>query len=519
MSTLLAGTLLLTATGLFAQVVGFAYRMLLSRLIGAETMGLYQLVMPVYSILMSVTAVGLTVAVSTLSARYHALGDDGTVKAVLRRALGGFLLLAVPLGIAVAALSDPISVYLLGDARTRLGVVLLVPCVLLTGVENLHKHCFYGIGRVSPPAAVETAEQLIRAAAVLLLLAALLPRPAEEAVGLIVLGMVLCEVFSACALTLLFRRHWRRFPPGPARDGVGSARLFSIALPVGATAVLGNLLGCANSVLIPAKLVEGGMARSDAMSEFGVLCGMTLPLLGLPTGFIGALCLTMVPDLSRRTAQGDKRAAAGFLDRVMSATSLLMAPSMALLTVIGPTIGRAMFRDERVGELILPLAVGTLLGCWQSVLSGALNGLGLQGRAARSAILSDAAQLAFTFFAVPRWGLAGFAAGFVVSGVVGAGLNLASVLRATGLRPRIFRWFVRPGLAAVFMGLWCNLLFRIMLDAGCLRGWAALACAALGVVLYAAALLAQGVTFSRVQCPHSGHLQPKPPKAAHGEKK
>lgn len=497
MSTILAGTLLLTATGLFAQVVGFLYRMAISRLIGAETMGLYQLVMPVYSMLMSVTAVGLTVAVSTLSARYHALGDSGTVRAVLRRALRCFFLLALPLGLGVVVLSDPISVYLLGDARTRLGVVVMVPCMLLTGVENLHKHCFYGIGRVRPPAAVETAEQLIRAAAVLGLLLAFLPRSAEETVGLIALGMVLCEVFSACALTLLFRRHWRRFPPGEPGMEVSGHRLLAIAAPVGATSLLGTLLGSANAVLIPAKLVEGGMALSEAMSEFGVLCGMTLPLLGLPTGFIGALCLVMVPDLSRRTAQGDRRAAGRFLDRVMTATSLLMAPAMALLTVVGPTVGRALFRDPRVGELILPLAAGTLLGCWQSVLSGALNGLGLQGKGARNAIVSDVVQLAFTFFAVSRWGLAGFAAGFVASGVAGAGLNLASVLRAAGLRVKAFQWFVRPLLAAALMGLWCNLLFRVMLDAGCGQGWSALACTLLGLAVYAAALLAQGLTFSR----------------------
>lgn len=493
MSAILAGTLLLTVTGLFSQVVGFLYRMALSRLIGAETMGLYQLVMPVYSTLMSVTAVGLTVAVSTLSARYHALGDSGAVHLVLRRALRCFLLLAVPLGLAVAVLSDPISVYLLGDARTRLGVVIIVPCMLLTGVENLHKHCFYGIGRVRPPAAVETAEQLIRAGAVLLLLIALLPRSAEETVGIIALGMVLCEVFSACALTLLFRRHWRRFPPGETEEEVSGKRLMSIALPVGCTSLLGTLLNCANSVLIPAKLVEGGMALSQAMSEFGVLCGMTLPMLGLPTGFIGALCLVMVPDLSRRTARGDRRAAGSFLDRVMSATSLLMAPAMALLAVIGPTVGAALFRDDRVGELILPLAAGTLLGCWQSVLGGALNGLGLQSKGARNAILSDAVQLAFTFFAVARWGLAGFAAGYVASGLVGAGLNLASVLRAAGLRPKVFRWFVRPLLAAGLMGLWCNLLFRVMLDAGCGRGWTSLVCTALGAAVYLAALLAQGM--------------------------
>ena len=98
MNSILAGTLLLTATGLFSQVVGFFYRILLSRLIGAETMGLYQLVMPVYSMFMSLTAIGLTVAVSTLSARYHALGDRGAVRGALRRALVCFFLVAVPLG-------------------------------------------------------------------------------------------------------------------------------------------------------------------------------------------------------------------------------------------------------------------------------------------------------------------------------------------------------------------------------------------------------------------------------------
>src|SRR5699024_6210106 len=123
--------------------------------------------------------------------------------------------------------------------------------------------------------------------------------------------------------------------------------LLSIALPVGGTSLLGTLLGAANSVLIPARLVAGGADPARAMASFGVLCGMTLPLLALPTGFIGALCLVMVPDLARRTARGDRRAAGGFLDRVLSATSLLMAPAMALLAVVGPTVGAALFRDSR----------------------------------------------------------------------------------------------------------------------------------------------------------------------------
>lgn len=486
-----SGTLLLTATGLFAQVVGFFYRMMLSRLIGAETMGLYQLVMPVYSMFMSVTAVGLTVAVSTRAARCHALGNEAGVSQVLGAGLRRFFALAVPLGAVIVWCSDPISVYLLGDARTRLGIVLLVPCVLLTGVENLHKHCFYGTGRVRIPAVVETMEQLVRTGAVLGLLVWLLPQNQERTVGLIVLGMVLCEVFSAVTLVVLFSR---TRPRTVARDPAVARGLWSIAIPVGLTSVLGTILGSANAVLIPAKLVEGGMEAGEAMSAFGVLCGMTMPLLGLPTGFIGALCLTMVPDLSRRTAQGDPRVAAGFLNRIMSVTTLLMAPCMALLVVLGPTVGQLLFQQQRVGEYMLPLAAGTLMTCVQSVLGGALNGLGLQGKGARNAIASDVVQLAFTYGTVSTWGLAGFVAGFVLSSLVGMGLNLASVLHATGLHLRLYAWFVRPVLSAVLVGVWCRLLFGWLLEAGVWLGTACGICVLVGGLVYLGALLAQGLS-------------------------
>ncbi|MFQ7855757.1 MAG: oligosaccharide flippase family protein [Flavonifractor plautii] len=161
-TSMLYGTLILTGTSIVSQFLGFVYRILLSRLIGAEVMGLYQLIMPVFSVIMALTAVGLTVAVSNLSSQYHARGNRAAIAQVLRRCLAVFLLLFAAVAAVVVLLYDPISVYLLGDARTQLGLLLLLPCILLTGVENLHKHFFYGTGNIRPPAAVELCEQFIR---------------------------------------------------------------------------------------------------------------------------------------------------------------------------------------------------------------------------------------------------------------------------------------------------------------------------------------------------------------------
>ena len=133
------GALFLTALSAISQVLGFFYRVVLSRLVGAEVMGLYQLVMPVSSVIMSLTAVGLTSAVSNLTSQHLALGNRRAADQTLSTCLKIFFLLLLPVGAVVVLGSDAISVYLLGDARTQLGLILLVPCVALTGVENIHK--------------------------------------------------------------------------------------------------------------------------------------------------------------------------------------------------------------------------------------------------------------------------------------------------------------------------------------------------------------------------------------------
>ena len=226
---------LLTVLGALSQLLGFGYRVALSRMVGAEVMGLYQLVMPAFSVLLSLTAVGLTAAVSNLTSQYLAWENSRGAAQIVSSCLRWLMLLILPVGAAVIVFSDPISVYLLGDARTQLGLMLLVPCAALTGVENIHKHFFYGAGLVGPPAVVELLEQLVRTAAVLGLLTLFLPQYPERVVGLIITGMVICELFSSATLSALFHRRKRRqgLIGTGERVGIRRRRIATIALPVG----------------------------------------------------------------------------------------------------------------------------------------------------------------------------------------------------------------------------------------------------------------------------------------------
>ena len=491
----------LTALAAVSQALSFGYRVALSRMVGAEVMGLYQLIMPVYSVLLSLTAVGLTACASNLTPQYLALGN-GRGAAQTRRVCLVLLFLGVGvLGAAVIGLYDPISVYLLGDARTQLGLVLLLPCVLLTGVENIQKHIFYGAGLVRPPAFVELAEQLLRAAAVLGLLVMFLPQNPERTVGLIVAGMVICEIFSATALTLLYRRRFA----GLDREGPGEQRrtllrrVGGIALPVGATALLGNLMGAANATLIPRKLVEGGMERSAAVSAFGVVCGMTMPMLALPTVFLGALNLVMVPRLARSAALRRPEQVRRQAGRALEVVSVLILPSMAMMTVLGGDLAVLMFGQEEAGRFLLPLAAAMALSCYQTVFSGVLNAVGRQGESALINLLCDGVQLAFVFtVALPGVGMRGFVAGAAASSLLGAWLCARRSARWTGLRPSVFRCLAAPGLAAALMALTGRLLFLRLKECGLDVVPAGCVTLIYALVLYLAALQAQGVSLREV---------------------
>ena len=420
----LYGAAVLTVSNILLHLLMFVYRVFVSRLIGAEGMGLFSLVMPVYSVIMSAAASGLTVAVSRMTAGYQALGHTRAVAQLVRRSMGIFVLLFAVISAAVIPLSDGISVWLLGDARTRAGLLILLPCIFFTGLENIYKNHFYGLKKVHQPAISELAEMVVRTVAVIALLTLLAPAYEEYAVALIVLGMVICEIVSSSLLRLMYRREQKGVTPAgpdiPRRSMLRS--MAAIAVPIASANLLTNLIGAAGSVMVPARLVVSGLDPSAALSAYGVVVGMSLPLLGLPSAFIAALALVMIPRLSEDLALGRTSSLQHRVTRTLKATTLAIVPSMALLAVYGPRLAELLYRQPSAGAHFPLMALGMLFVCYLGILGSLLSGLGQQKKTAANMILSGLLQLALTWIltAHPALRMEGFVWAFVLSSLAGA---------------------------------------------------------------------------------------------------
>ncbi len=195
---LLAGTVILAAAGLLCKVIGAAYRIPLTNLLGAEGIGLYQLVFPFYILLLNLSSTGFPSALSTLTAERLAAGDDRGADAVFFAGLrilliagGAFTLLALIFAPAVAGL--------LGNPAAAPAIRLIAPSVLFVGGIAAVRGSFQGRMNMVPTALSQLIEQLVKAAWALAAAALLMP-DVQAAVNAVILGVSVSEL---CALTFL----------------------------------------------------------------------------------------------------------------------------------------------------------------------------------------------------------------------------------------------------------------------------------------------------------------------------
>ena len=502
--------LFLTVLGTLSQLLGFGYRVALSRMVGAEVMGLYQLIMPVYSVLLSLTAVGLTAAVSNLTPQYLALGNSRGIPQLLGTCLKILFLLMVPISAVVLLCYDsccattPSRSTGWGTPEPSWGWSSSCPAWPSPGWRTCISTSSTAPAWCAPrrwPSCWSSWCAPGRCWACWP--AYFLPQYPERVVGLIVAGMVICEVASAVTLTVLCRWRLRRMGlKGPGEPGrVRRRRVFSIALPVGLNALLGNLMGAVNAALVPQKLVEGGMEPSQAISELGVVCGMTLPMLALPTVFLSAMSLVLVPRLARSTALNRPQAVRDTISKALSAVSVLALPAMGMMAVLGEELGVLLFRQEAVGEYgggVPPPPGG---GHRSELLPGHSGGLPQRcgppgdGGLDLPGVRRGTAGLHRLSGGRPLRGHGWLCGGDAGLHRPGAGpVRLAAArLHRTVLPPVPLHWVTAPGLAALLSALVTNLLFQVLRDSGVPVLWRIPGALAFGLVLYIAALSAQGV--------------------------
>jgi stage V sporulation protein B len=278
-------------------------------------------------------------------------------------------------------------------------------------------------------------EQTVRVGSVIGLLYFLRPVYEENAVALIVLGMVISEVVSAGALTFFYKYDQKTraaAAPGKNEPDIMGV-MVKIAVPVALANFLTNLIGSLNAIIIPGRLIASGIDSSEALSAFGIAFGMTMPLLALPLVFSGSIGTVMLPRLAESAAMRDMAAIRRRLKTALLAAAVSVTLCAAILIPYGAAIARALFRNPDAGQYMVPLVAATVFLCFETLLGTFLNALGKQRNTAANFIFAGLVQLLLTWWGVglPELRLGGFVLAYIAGGALGTALCAWDLRKAT----------------------------------------------------------------------------------------
>lgn len=431
---LVMGTVILTATGLITRVIGFFYRIYLSRLFGEECMGIYQLLSPVLALSFSLTAAGFQTAISKFVAAQA--GRENT-RFPSRRPMAMGLVLTVPLSLACTAAlfmgSDFIAVNLLREPRTAPMIRLLAPSVPLSAIHACINGYFYGIKKAGVPAGTQLLEQCCRVACVYLLSASILAQGQTPSINVAVLGLTIgegCSMLAALAAAWYHRfRQTAVSTPGHSSVALGYGQLLGMVIPLTANRIVLNLLQSVESVSIPAGLRSYGYDTATALSVYGVLTGMAFPMIFFPNALTGSVSVMLLPMISESYARGDDEGIRRAILRTVKYCFLLGFACMGFFLLTGRFLGEGLYKSPLAGHFIRTLSLICPFLYLDTTLSSILQGLGMAGRLFLINVTSLLVRLAFILLMIPRLGIQGYLYGILVSQILQCALYLVCLWR------------------------------------------------------------------------------------------
>ncbi len=468
--SILYGTLVLTIANFIVRLMGFAYRVVLSRVIGPQGMGLVQLVSPVFHIAITLTVAGLPVAVSRLVSEKKAKGDMQGVQRTMYVAL--LLVASISITIIIMALLnlDFLASTIIKDSRTKAALFILFPSIIFIGLGATIKGFFYGIKNIHPPAMAEIVEQIVRMTIAISLLYWFVPKDNYAlAAALVMLGTVFGEIASLLFLHSRYSKVKKTiYMPGRLQSKTSSNKILggiiAIALPITTTRLINSLLNGANSILIPQRLILSGMLREEAVGLFGIMFGMVMPLLFLPFTITSALSVVIIPNLSEYLALKNWKEIHDKVSKAILITCLTAFPAMALLASLGKPIGDMLYHQPMVGVLLTPLSFTLPFHALQHTCSGILNGLGKQTRGAVHFLIGSGIHLLCTYFLLPNPAIRinGIIIGFILSSTTVCLLNLVTVLKTIRMSFNYLNWLLKPGFSALLMAMVSGAVYKLL---------------------------------------------------------
>ena len=421
----LTGTLLLTAAGFLCRLLGFFYRIFLSRTIGAEGLGIYNMVHPVYGICFALCGGSIQTALSQYIAAHESQGRKvfrtGLTISMVLSGILAFLICQYPAWIASHILIEPRCAPYLPVMGLSLPFASFHACA--------NGYC-YGAQRSRVPAFSQVAEQVVRMSLVFLIAGKWAAEGTEITVRLAVYGHLIGEIGAASFNLLCLGL----FPPqGRNMERAGESSclmpLMTLALPLMGNRLILNLLAGTEAVWIPNRLQMSGLSDAESFSVYGILTGMALPFILFPSAITNSIAVLLLPSVAKDQAEGRTESISGSVSMALRYSLYMGILCIGIFVLFGCPLGISVFKEEQAGHCMQILAWLCPFLYLAATMGSILNGLGCTRTTFLQSVAAMLLRLVFVVAGIPLFGIYGYLCGMLISEIFLALAHLWSLKR------------------------------------------------------------------------------------------
>lgn len=450
--------IMLTLVALSMRTVSMLFSAYVTRAVGAEGIGLYTIVMTVYSFAVTLATSGVSLTVTRLVASAIGEGKRGDVSRILRGAVlystifGALATLLLLLG------ADLIGNLILLDFRTVAALRALSFSLIPIALSSVFSGYFVGVKRVGFNAAAQIFAQAVK----ILITVALVSLTAEmglvASVVALCLGITLTEVL-AFILTFVEFVIDRRHNGERGVSGTGIGDVAKMAVPLALSAYVRSVLLSVEHVLIPKRLRDRGESSSEAYAHYGILHGMAVPLILYPMTPLSSFSGLLVPEFAEGTSAGNDKRVSNIATRALNTTLVYATLAAVLIFSFSEELGYAFYSSFESGMYVAMLAPVIPIMYLDHVTDAMLKGIGEQVYSMWVNISDSLLSVLLVWFLIPRLGITGYALVIVIMEGYNFLLSFFRLKKKISFNISLLGSLILPTFIAIFSSHMANKLF------------------------------------------------------------
>ena len=444
----LYNALILSACTLLMRTVAVAFNAFCVQKVGNEGMGLFSLVMSVYTFAVTLATSGVNLAATRLVALYYGRNEGKSTRRAMQKCLLYSACFGTAASLALFVFAGGVANHLLHEPRAGVSIRALSLSLLPLSLCSALSGYFTAVRRVYKNAISQVLEQTVKILACTFLLSMLLPSGVEYACLALVLGGTVSEIFSFCTQWISYRRDRRTLTGGGKT--VAMRAVTEIALPVAISAYVRSGLVTLEHILIPIGLAAYG--ESNALATYGVVSAVALPILLYPSAFVGAFAGQIIPEVTEFYADRNHREVCYVTARAFYVTELFSILAAGLFAVFAEDFCGVIYQSTEAAAYLRALAPLIPVMFLDTVTDSILKGLGKQVYTMCVNIADAAISVLLVWLLVPRMGVYGYIIVLYVSECVNTVCSIGKLLSLTHLRVRLWKLLLAPLCSVLIAG-------------------------------------------------------------------